>query len=101
MPMVTACPTYQVHPFELGYVKPYSNVCHFKNVVTKAVRDAIQGTGKGQCDMRKMILIPMESASSVLGDLQINCHLDQCTAIRGAGDSILLSVDQGLQKIPW
>jgi hypothetical protein len=84
-------------PFELGYIKPYSGDCHFKNVVTKTVRDV----PKNECDTRRLLLIPIDSARVVLDDLQINCHLQQCTEIRGAGDSILLTIDQGLQKIPW
>jgi hypothetical protein len=95
--LTTGCSTYQVHPFELGYVKPYSQDCHFKNVITKEVRNI----PAAQCDLRKYLLIPIESAHTVLNDLQINCHLDQCVEISGAGDSILLSIDQGLQKIPW
>ncbi len=91
------CQTYQVRPFELGYVKPYSGDCHFKDVVTKKTRDI----KAGQCDLRRMLLIPIESARIVLDDIQINCHLQQCTMIRGAGDSILLTIDQGLQKVPF
>lgn len=60
-----------------------------------------QGTGKDECDLRKMLLIPIESASVVLEDLQINCHLQQCVEIKGVGDSMLLSIDQGLQKLPF
>lgn len=60
-----------------------------------------QGTGKGECDLRKVLLIPIESATTVLEDLQINCHLEQCNLIHGAGDSALLAIDQGLQKVPF
>lgn len=94
---ITACQTYQVRPFELGYVQPYSQNCHFKNPVTKVVRTV----PKAKCDLRRMLLIPIESAKTVLEDIQINCQLQQCTEIKGAGDAMLLSIDQGLQKIPW
>lgn len=101
MLVTVRCQTYQVHPFELGYVHAYDQRCHFKNVVTKKVRTVKQGTGKDECDLRRMLLIPIESAHVVIDDLQINCHLQQCKEIRGAGDSILLSIDQGLQKVPF
>lgn len=91
------CQTYQIRPFELGYVKPYSGDCHFKNVVTKKTRDV----PKAQCDLRKMLLIPIESAHIVIDDTQTNCHLQQCAEITGAGDEALLAIDQGLQKLPF
>lgn len=91
------CQTYQLHPFELGYIKPYSGTCHFKNVVTKKTRDV----PANKCDTRRMLLIPIESARMVLNDVQINCHLQQCTEIKGMGDSILLAIDQGLGKVPF
>jgi hypothetical protein len=78
-------------------VKPYSQNCHFKNVITKKIRDI----PAAQCDLRKYLLIPIESARIVLDDIQINCHLQQCVEIKGAGDSMLLSIDQGLQKLPF
>lgn len=96
-PLLVACPTYQIHPFELGYVKPYSQDCHFKDVVTGVTRDVPYAT----CDLRQYLLIPIDSAKSVLADLQTNCLDTQCAAVKGAGDSILLSIDQGLQKIPY
>lgn len=95
--LLVACQTYQVHPFEIGLVKPYSGDCHFKNVVTGVTRDV----PAAQCDLRTVLLIPIASAKSVLGDLQINCVATQCVAITGAGDQFLLTIDQNLQKVPF
>lgn len=94
-----ACKTYQVHPFELGITEPYSEKCHFKNVITKATRELDVPACE---EIKKRSLILTSDAWKVIRtDIQSNCAQQQCVELKGRIDQIFLDIDQGLQKIPW
>jgi hypothetical protein len=83
----------------MGVTLPYSRNCRFKNVVTKETRE----TDPNTCDQikaRSLILTP-EAWNVIRGDIQSNCVASQCTLIRTKIDELFLTIDQGLQKLPW
>lgn len=94
-----ACGTFQIHPFEIGVELPYSEKCHFKNVVTKVTRDEDASTC---ADTRKRAFILTTDAWRIIStDIENNCAAEQCTELRGKLDAIALAIDQGLNQIPW
>lgn len=99
MLLLTACQTYQIHPFEIGVTLPYSGACHFKNVVTGETHDE----EPNQCERikRRSLILTSDAWRVIRTDIQANCAQQQCVELKGKLDQLFLTVDQGLQKIPW
>lgn len=79
--------------------KPYSEECHWKNVITKQTHD----DSKAKCeDIKKRSLILTSEAWRIIRtDIQNNCAQSQCTELTGKMDQIFLDIDKGLNKLPW
>lgn len=99
MPLLQACQTYQIHPFEIGITLPYSGACRFKNVVTGVTYEV----EPNQCDRlkRRSLILTSDAWRVIRTDIQANCAQQQCVELQGKLDQLFLTVDQSLQKIPW
>ena len=97
--LLTACQSFQLHPFEIGVTLPYSENCRFKNVVTKETHEL----GPAECEaIKKRSLILTSDAWRVIRtDIQNNCAQSQCMELTGKMDAIFLAIDQGLNQVPW
>lgn len=93
-----SCSHFQVHPFEIGITLPYSEICHFRNVMTGEVREL----GPIECaEIRKRSLILTSDAWRVIRtDIMNNCALNQCTQLTGKLDAIFLAIDQTAEILP-
>jgi hypothetical protein len=93
------CPSFQVHPFEVGITLPYSGDCRFKNVVTGAVREVSAEI----CDgiKRRSLILTSEAWRVIRTDVQNNCAETQCVQLNGKVDDIFLTIEQGLSKVPF
>jgi hypothetical protein len=93
-----ACQTYQLHPFALGITLPYSEKCHFKNVVTRETYE-LDAPRCEEIKKHSLILTP-EAWRVIRTDIQNNCALTQCTEIRGRLDDLFLALDKALEVVP-
>lgn len=93
------CQQFQLHPFELGITLPYSGACHFKNVVTRETREL----DPVACEeiKRRSLILTSEAWRVIRTDIQNNCAQTQCIELTGKLDNLFLTIDQGLNKIPW
>lgn len=98
-PLLMACNTFQLHPFELGITLPYSERCRFRNVVTKETRE-IDPIECEEIKKRSLVLTP-EAWRVIRTDIQNNCAAQQCLQLRGKVDELFLVIDQGLNQLPY
>ena len=97
--LLTACQSFQVHPFEVGITLPYSGNCRFKNVVTGSIREVSADVCEGI--KRRSMILTSEAWRVIRTDIQNNCAQSQCVALKGKVDDIFLAIDNGLNQIPW
>lgn len=99
LPMLQACQTFQLHPFEVGVTLPYSETCHFKDPVNGAIRDEDAVT----CEQTKKrsFILTTEAWRIISTDIKNNCAQQQCVELTGKLDAAALALDQGLNQIPW
>lgn len=96
--LLTACQSFQVHPFELGVTLPYSQACRFKNVMT---RETYELDPPACLDKKNRSLILTPDAWRVIRtDIQNNCATNQCVQLTGKIDGIFLEIDKALNEIP-
>ena len=97
--LLTACQSFQVHPFEVGITLPYSENCRFKNVMTKQVTEY----PPVECERikKRSLILTSEAWKVIRTDIQNNCAARQCVELTGKLDSIFLEVDDNLNQIPW
>ncbi len=98
-PILQACQTFQVHPFEIGVTLPYSENCRFKNVVTKKIREEDPNTCTNT--KKRAFILTTEAWRIISTDIKNNCARVQCTELTGKLDAMALALDQGLNEIPW
>ncbi len=97
--ILPGCQSFQVHPFEVGITLPYSGDCRFKNVMTGEVHEVDSNT----CDgiKRRSMILTSDAWRVIRTDIQNNCAQSQCVELKGKLDDIFLTIDEGLNKVPW
>ena len=93
------CQMFQVHPFELGITLPYSENCHFKNVITGQIREEDPITCENT--KKRSLILTSDAWKVIRTDIQNNCAAQQCLELQGKVDAIFLEIDKGLNQVPW
>lgn len=94
-----SCTTFRTSDFGLMVRLPASRDCVEVKVMSgKQTRFPV-----AQCDdlVARGVFMTSESWKLLRGDIQTNCQYAQCEQISGAADSLFLTVDKALQKLPF
>lgn len=96
---LSGCQTMQIEDFKAGVTLPYSGNCYFVNAVSGKVTEYPED----QClRMKKAALIILSDDWKIIRkDFQRNCQVLQCKQLVGQFDQLFLTIDKGLQLVPW
>lgn len=95
---LSSCGSFEIADISPGLTLPYSQDCWRISVLTRVE----QTIPEAQCiELKKRALfITAEDWKKQRISIQKNCQMEQCKQLVGAFDSMFLTLDQMLQKIP-
>lgn len=97
--LLSACANMTIDDFKAGVTLPYSEDCYFKYVISpnEARYDHVQ------CEIikKRSLIITSEDWKIIRKNFQKNCQVLACKQLVGQFDQLFLTIDKGLQLIPW
>lgn len=92
--------TLQTSDWQAGITLPASQDCYLFNVMSRT--ETRIPANHPACIEKKerSIWLDFDSYRQLRRDITVNCYVSQCKQITGALDSLFLSIDQALKKIP-
>jgi hypothetical protein len=98
--LLSGCSHYQTSDWQASITLPASGDCWSINVMSR--KEERIPADDPTCIRKKARAIWLDADNYKLlrRDIQTNCQFAQCKQITGAFDSLFLSIDAALQKIP-
>lgn len=91
---------YQSSDWQASITLPASQDCYSFNVISGKEERLPAESEACQTKKVKSIWIDYESYKLLRRDIEVNCQFAKCKQITGALDSLFLTIDHALQKIP-
>ena len=97
---LSACSTFQTSDWQASITLPASLDCYSFNVVSG--KETRLPADSKECQEKKLksVWLDYESYKMLKKDILTNCQQAKCKQITGAFDTLFLTIDSALQKIP-
>lgn len=97
---LSACSSFQTSDWQASITLPASLDCYSFNVMTGKETRLPADSKACQEKKIKSVWIDLENYKMLKKDILTNCQYAKCKQITGAFDTLFLTIDSALQKIP-